>query len=335
MADEPLVSAEEVASVLSAPDGEEERASASIAAGDVANYSLRRPATIAPDDEPRAREQMEKLAIALAKVLARELGSAIEVELQGFQQQTAGSAAQGLADPVWTLGFLDARGSGGAALVLDPTAALTLVELALGGHGTAAADGRPPTALERRLLGSLAGLVIPRLNQTGGFDFSGGRFETGGIPATIAVSGEVVGVGLLKLKLGDSEKNGVLAVTPGLLRGAEDEEVVPAEPGPVAPLLEKVTVDVRPVLAAGRVSLKDLTSLSPGDVLRFEVDAGEELQLRVRGQTVFGGRVTRDDRGARFSVAWRRGVPGPDGSERPAADAQKINEPTTEARSNE
>jgi flagellar motor switch protein FliM len=320
MADEPLVSAEEVASVLSSPDDSNEGPPAA-AAGETVVYSLRRPATIAPDDEATARERLEVLAQALAAALSRELGSEIELDLQGFQQQTAGTAAEGLAEPAWTLGFLR-DGAGGAALILDPTAALTLVELALGGHGTSAADGREPTPLERRVLGGLAGLILPRLNKMNGFDFTEVAFRTGGIPRSLAVPGEMVGLGLLKLKFGDSEKNGVLAVTPGMLRSSDVDGVEEQlQPGPIAPLLEKVVVDARPVLGAGRVSLRDLESLKPDDLLRFEVDADRRIQLRVRGQGVFSGRIARDETGAAYTIDWRRGQPA--GTPAPGAQVEE------------
>lgn len=289
MAEQPLISAEEVASVLGTGDAQPE-------AGDDAaldtGFSLRRPIGIAPGDEARARERLLEYCGWLTRAVGRELDSVIEIELKGFQQRQVRVALESMSAPLWLLTFA-ADGGGGLVLVLEAPCALALVELAMGGVGNFRAEPRDPTPLERRVMGGLSDALCKRLNEKARVKFQGAEFRIGAVPARLAAPGETVGAGLLSLKVAGIEHRGFLLGTASLLREAEVENPSSGRIGPLARRLVRVPVEARPVLRAGRVSLCDLMALRPGNVLRLEPAEDALLELRVGGESPLFGRISR------------------------------------------
>ncbi len=311
MAKEPLLSSEEVASVLSTeeqndtdagktPDGSAEERGSTV-------YSLRKPVAIAPECETSARQRLEMFANCVETVLQKDLEAEIGIEIQGFQQEQAATAVGSLPQPAWVLSFPHSEG-GGISLALDPTCALSLVELALGGAGNTAASGRAPTPLEQRVLTNLCGALSGPLSKISKTSFDSGMFSTPGFPAVVAAPGQTVGIGLLKIKIAETDRNGLIMGTAGLLRD-------PGKPrgdealhiGALHRQLERVQVEARPVLRAGSVSLSDLAKLEPGAVLGLEAPEDQSLELRVEGNGLFRGHVSRGEDGPAFEVNWRRG----------------------------
>ena len=107
MAEEPLVSPEEMESVLATEDAPETRA-AEDASG---RYSLRRPVAIAADAEAAARARIEQLAASLATTLSEELEMPIEIQVSGFQQQQVRTAVGSITEPSWVLSFAGGDGA--------------------------------------------------------------------------------------------------------------------------------------------------------------------------------------------------------------------------------
>lgn len=305
MADEPLLRPEEVASVLSREACEESAAKPGSAV-----YSLRRPVLIAPDEEPAAREHLERYARGLEQILQHELDAQVRFRIQGFQQEQAGAAVEMLPKPAWILTFLRQEG-GGLALALDPTCALSLVELALGGAGNMAACGREPTPLESRVLGNLCASVTEPLGARCGTKLVRGTLEIGRLHGRLAMPGETVGVGLLKIQIAEKERSGLLLATPNLLKQAPGPRPRSSglRLGPLAARLALVPVEVRPVLKAGFAALSDLMELRPGALLNLEPPESAPLDLRVAGRRLFSGQVIRTAGAPAFRVSRRRGRP--------------------------
>lgn len=303
----PLLSADEVAGVLSGMSTERTESGDAVTA---LPYSIREPVAIPPEAETAARERIGALAGALTEALAREIDAPVGLEIDGFQQQRAHAILSALPSPAWILAF--ARpGGGGAALVLHPGLAMAMVEAALGGTGKPPEAHRAPTAAERRTLSRVAAALARPLGSAMGSEFASASVEVGRVPQAVASAGETVGVGLLRMRLAESERAALLMVTPALLtRGVAQEETVDWKPGPLAKRLEKVRFDVRPVLSAGRVSLSDVSKLHPGAVLRLDAPTHTEFVLHVADQPVFRGRIDRSETGAAFAATWRRGRPG-------------------------
>ncbi len=333
MSEKPLVSPEELASVLS-DDGHDEapREDAAPAAPSTDRYSLRRPLAIPPDAETVAKRRLAETARTLAGCLSATLDAAFDLEVHGFQQQQVRAAIDRLSGPAWVLAFGAGDGgsggpSGGIALGLDPSSALAVVELVLGGSGTYSAEGRMPTRLETRVMEKLARHLARDLGAKLDRPLGVAAFQVGAAPRAVASPGEMVGAGLLRIRISGSERNGVLLVTPDLLRetGGDDEPAAhaPGAPGPLARKLLPLRFEARPVLRAGVSTLDELSNLTAGSILRLDAPADAPLELRVGGVPLFAGRIDRSESGAAFRVERRR-VP-----DAPAAPGSK---PTTKGR---
>jgi flagellar motor switch/type III secretory pathway protein FliN len=150
--------------------------------------------------------------------------------------------------------------------------------------------------------------LVGPLAQSADLTVRGAVFRTVAVPESLAAPGQTVGVGLLGIDLAGHQCTGLLLATPNLLRtetDGQDEHLHTI--GPLAERLERVRVEVRPVLAAGRVTLADLAELAPGAVLRLDVAVDAPIELRVAGRSCFRGTIARDADGTRFRVDWRRG----------------------------
>jgi hypothetical protein len=304
MAREPVLRPEEVASVLGDIGGAMPSADATALA-----WSMRRPVVIAPDVEPAARKRLEELARALGEALGFELDAEVGIEVQGFQQEQAGVAFDTLPKPAWVLSFL-CKESGGVSLALDPTCALALLELALGGAGNTAASVRQPTPLESRVLSNLWSALTVPYGVRCAIAFAAGRFDVGRLPERLAMSGETLGVGLLRMKIADNEHTALMLASPTLLRiDPTHAKPIGARRGALAARLARVRVAARPVLRGGVLPLADLLALQPGDVLTLKPPADADLELRIAEHTPLLGRIARQGTEAHFRVRWRRGVP--------------------------
>lgn len=314
MSEGPLLRPEEVAGVLSgAPEVPGPPAAPPAAAGPLP-YSLREPVAVPPAAEPEARRRIEALSARIEHGLRGQIGPEVALTVDGFQQQRTATALGALPAPAWVLEFAGA--GGGLALALAADTGLALVERVFGGSGAQAASGREPTPLEQRVMRALAEQAARELTALLGGGAARAGFCCGGVSAAVAAPGETVGVGLLRVRLAAGERNALLLAPAGvLLPRREPAARPPGAVGPLAALVARARVPVRPVLRAGRLSLDELARLAPGTVVRLDAAEATPFELRVAGRTAFVGAVARRDERSAFSVKLRRGpaAPGKEG----------------------
>ena len=301
MSDEPILRPEEVAGVLGG-DASQGAAPIESAADGPQPYSLREPVAIPPSAEADARQTLERIVAAFAEVFRSEAKGGIELTLDGMQQQRTSAALSVLPPPAWVVSLARSDG-GGVALALNPAVGLALVDLALGGTGSSPEAVREPTPLEGRVLSRLIGAAAKRLEEIVGEPLRPRRLEVGKLPGVVAAAGETVGVGLLRLKICETDYTSLMLVTASLLLPARRKTIAqPRPPGPMARRLRAVPVEVRPVLRAGRVGIRDLMTLGSGKVLRLDSPANARFELRVFGTTVEHGSIVREDDRSVFTV---------------------------------
>ena len=169
-----------------------------------------------------------------------------------------------------------ACGLAGSCLLVVPRAgAVALADLLMGGVGEP--DERPANRLEQTLL---VRHLVPALRPLAG------ALAEHGVDGLVAEdvtddplptgTGEVVAV-LLETALPSGESVRVVLCLPARsLLPAEPEPELPA-PGPADAVLGDVPVTVSVRLPATSVSAADLDDLAPGDVLRLDPEAVEQL----------------------------------------------------------
>jgi flagellar motor switch protein FliM len=264
-------------------------------------YSLREPLAIPPHAQEAARFTLERIVSVLNDTIRSK--AEIEIRLDDLQQQTAHAALAVLPPPAWVAGLVRG-GSGGLLLALPPTVGLALVELALGGSGVLPEEGREPTPLESRVLRRLLASASSRLEEVVGATLESAECETGQIPRSIASAGETVAVGLLRFHVGESDHAALLLATAALLlpETAPRKERGAVGCGPLAALVGRIPLAVRPVLCAGSIGFRDLMALETGSVLRLDVGEDAILELRAEGEPVVRGRVVRQADRSVFAV---------------------------------
>jgi flagellar motor switch protein FliM len=305
---------EEVSEVLANGSGDGDAAPEQDGRNEPKPFSLREPVAIPPEAEPFAKETLEKVVVALNEVVRSEADIECEMTLDGLQQQRSAAALSVMPAPVWVTA-LRCSGGGGLALALHPTVGLALVEAALGGSGSLPEEGREPTRLESRVLGWFFSRAADRLETLLGRKLSSAGTAIGEVPTQVASPGETMGVGLLRVKIGEQERSCLLMASAALLLPARKSTADKSsrEPGPLAVKLDKVPLETRAVLQAGRVSLNDLMSMESGKVMRLDASEDSILELRVAGQMVAHGRIVRTGEQHNFAVERRVGSPAPEG----------------------
>jgi flagellar motor switch protein FliM len=304
MSEGPVLRPEEIAGVLSGVDAAAGAPVGAPPAGPMP-YSFREPLAIPKEAEAPARKRLEDAAAAIGESLRTELGTEIAIELDAFQQQRSQAAVSAIPPPAWLLSF-GLRGGGGVALALAPATALSLFERALGGAGSAADASRGPTALESRVMAKILPRMAAGLSRSMGVELTPVGLASAELPAQVASPGEVLGVGLLRIKSSQGERAALVLATCGLLVPAQKRASAGARKvGPLAAPLERVRLEIRPALDAGFVMVSELAELVPGAVLRFDVAADAALELRVRERPLFSGRIVRDGKGSAFAVSRR------------------------------
>jgi len=302
MSEEPVLRPEEIAGVLSGTPDDPTLDAGSPADSGPQVYSLKEPVAIPASAERTARQTLERIAAALGAVLRAEADAGIELTVDGLQQQRTEAALSVLPPPAWVVS-LARPGGGGLALALHPAVALALVDLALGGQGRPGESGREPTELENRVLSRLIGSAAEPIAGVLGESVRAATLDVGAVPSNVATGGETVGVGLLRFKIGEEDHASLLLVTAALLLPSRSPSAgEPRPPGPLASRLERVALDVRPVLRAGRVGMRDLVELERGKVLRLDAAEDTLFDLRVADHNVIRGRIVRQDERSVFAI---------------------------------
>jgi flagellar motor switch protein FliM len=298
MSERPVLSPEEVAGVLAGGE-------VAAAPAGPTPYSFREPIAIPKEAEPEARKRVDAAAAEIQETLRTELGAEVGIEVDAFQQQRAAAAVSAIPPPAWLLSFAK-PGGGGVALVLPAATALALLERALGGAGAAAETSRGPTALESRVMARILPRMAAALGKALGVELASAGLGVGELSPQVATPGEVLGVGLLRVRQGEGERSALLLASAPLLVPPKARAASVRGIGPLASALGPVRLEARPVLDAGLVMVSELAELEPGTVLRFDVAEDAALDLRVRSLPIFAGRIVRDAQGgSAFAVARR------------------------------
>lgn len=305
MSEEPVLRPEEVAGVLS-KDGEP---ATKPSASGPQPYSLREPVAIPASAEAEATRTLARIVAAFNDVLRGESAGQVEIGLDGLQQHRAEVALSALPAPIWVCSLVR-PGGGGVSLALHPVVALALVDLVLGGAGEIPEEGREATPLEARVATKIVASAAKPIAEVLGVEPKPLELRIGEVPPEVAAAGETVGVGLLRLKIGEGDHSSLLLVTASLLLPSTRRTVADEvrAPGPLAPRLDAVGLETRLVLRAGRVSAGDLVALREGQVLRLDAPEDAGFDLRVSGCTVAHGSIARRDGGTSFTVQQRVGV---------------------------
>jgi flagellar motor switch protein FliM len=232
----------------------------------------------------------------LAKTLAALSGLPCQVKLESLTpQKLTGSD---------TSVYLSATAGGGRFLLaFSRTSAWLLLDRLLGGSGNGeAAPNRPHSGIEKNILSRLlAGPVLARYSEIWGritpVTFSIEEFvdDVYSVPGLSAATETVTAVFSLKLDAAEGELAVILPFSflkplmPELdmAKLLNSEQATGKTAGDKA--LLGIAVNLRVFLGRIEIKVKDLNSLTHGDVLRLDTRPEDEVTIEIEGQPRFAG----------------------------------------------
>ncbi len=246
-----------------------------------------------------------RLAESLQRVMTSMLGVATTVHNEAPEIVT-GRALHGIAQAAPTLVRLAVRtprGEGRALLILDTRLTFTLIARLFGSTDLDAAPQTPraPTNLERRILLQALGPILHELDhQLEPRDFF--RFAPCGVePRLDLVPGFAPDTTALhvpfSLTLGEHLASFSLAFSGDLLERLRDAMPAPepARGGTLAQAMHGVPLTITVELGETTLTLQQLTSLRPGQVLTLDRGPHDEVPVQIEGLPCWMGLPVHDD----------------------------------------
>lgn len=290
-----LLSQEEVDALLATfePEGDKTGLSPELP------FDLRAPLVLAGERLALVQASCEKIATSFAESITLLLVAERPVRgtFTGLLQQPSTTVLGTLA-PGEPLGVLvDENNEPVGGVSIHAELALALVDRLQGGDGMAQEGPRPLSPVESRLFEGVLDKLIPFLDRetplgpvrAGGLDLDpifGRLASRGGTLATAQFRLTTpVGDAICRLLMTPVLTNRLVADAP--LR-REDRA-----PAALVEALEKVPVQIEPVITGASLRLSDISRLAPGHVVQLEVREHEALGLRFNGCLLAEGALRR------------------------------------------
>lgn len=273
---------------------EEARALAQALAGDasearrpthVESRQFDRPLRLSVAESNALREKLRRSLPELARDLAPVMRGAPAIELVELTEAHADTVHQGLVEPFAVLRF-EVDGQPGW-LVWDCSAALAMLDVALGAAEPGKSGARAFTSIERAMFPRTLQAAMTRLGKILGLNVTGvaaaqtldmlGHWRQGGEksePQRLSITLSIDGPG------GPSQWRVFMPGVVGSPRSAARAE----KPVPLPVHLSDVAVEVRAHLGANEVPLAELLALEVGDVIPLRLPVGEPLSVLVEDQ---------------------------------------------------
>ena len=296
----------------------------------VAKYDLSTPAPLPREAGKRLLAQKETIAeqmrIALRKVLRLRTEVAVEAPVVARVRHFA-TFADGKA---WWYGggAKDDPAGKGVLLGCSPGLVHVAIDRTLGGPGTGAAPGKPPTAIEFEFGMRFVRDVFQAL--CGALHFA---------PLALAVTPhQPLNEPLLtympdreepfariswKVKVHDQEHELLLCIARRLLEAAEPkQEVARAAGGALSGPVAAASIELLVELARCRLKIEKTARLAKGDIVLFDLPPGEPIEVKVQGKARFRARLGTHD--GRYAIEVTDVIgeePAPAAATKPAAPA--------------
>lgn len=277
-------------------------------------YDFRRPDKFNKDHLRTVSMVFENYARLLGSVFAASLRTAFHASLASVDQQTYGEFTRSLDDPAVLALFGMAPLQGTAAVALEPNVAFPMLDRMLGGPGQTVDKPRPLTEIEQTVMERLFRTFLQHLGDSweaiAPVKTRLEGLESNPLFAQIASPNDVCIVVSVAIEVG-SHRGLATFCFPYLLlepimsklsarnwmsasQGEERQETLAT----AQHQLVQAPVTVTAELGQAELTLREFVSLEPGDVIRLNRLASEELDVHVGGRHTFravagtaGGRI--------------------------------------------
>jgi flagellar motor switch protein FliM len=305
---EKILTQEEIDALFRATQGRNaERPKSAVANRASTACNFRQSATISKDQLRSVSQLHETFARNLTYALGAYLRVAFEVNLVSAEQLSYGEFLQRIPEVTYLVSMILRPMEVAAAIEIDLPLAFPIIDLLLGGPGRAEGTVREITEIEEEILESVVKVIGRELETTWHsalevqFCFDQ-RLRQAEISRLMAPNEKVLS---LSFEIRMPEARGMLnvalpaAVSNALLRKLTQQAVYRRQRGTTESIvqirrhLDRCVFPVELVLPEGRVSVSQLLSLEPGEVLKLGCALSEAADVLVSGKRLFRAHPVR------------------------------------------
>jgi flagellar motor switch protein FliM len=265
-------------------------------------------------DSPRQRlirSAHESFARSLGAALSAFLETEIDVSLEQLALTTAGEFKKTLATPACLVSFELVPRSDWALLSFDHVAVFSLLEILLGSDTAATpAEPRALTDIEWSLLEEVVRVLVLRLGEAWR-QFHEVEFKVQALESDpAALGGPDAGASLVDLQFGlriAGQSCGFRVAVAQAFLDAGEEQAVTVEPVAAdamrnLALLGTAKVDLEVLLEGPTLIFQELSSLEPGDVIRFDYPLEKPVRAVINGAVSIPGTILPSGRKRAFRI---------------------------------
>lgn len=275
---------------------------------EVSLYDFRRPESVSKDQMRALQAIHEAFARNFGASLSGFLRTMVEVRVATTEQLTYSEFVQSLPSPTCFNLLSASQLSGQLCLEISPLIVFPIVDRLLGGtNADIFIPQRPLTSIETRLTDRILNRALKNLTEAW-HDLIEVNFELAATESNpnlvqIVAPNEVVVVIGFEIKVGARAGTMSLCIPFNVIEpvigklGAQSWLAYSRSPAStaqqrwVAKNIERAHVGVRVYLGEAGMSVKELVSLAPGDLIKLDKLVSQDFVLRVEGRNKFAGRL--------------------------------------------
>lgn len=271
---------------------------------EVRGYDFKRPERVSKDQMRSLQTLHEGFARNFGASLSGFLRTIVEVKVASCEQMTYGEFIAGLPNPT-SFNLIDAKPlEGQMCLEISPLIIYPIIDRLLGGtNQDLFIPQRPMTAIETRLIGKMTGRGLAALNEAWAgikqIDFQVAATESNPQLVQIVPPNEVVVVVGFELKMGTRAGTMNLCIPYNVIEPVMEELAAQSwfsnartartrdTQRHIERTLSRAFLTVTGLLGETTISLRDLQSMSVGDIISTEKAMSQPAVLLVEGEKKF------------------------------------------------
>lgn len=267
-------------------------------------YNFLRPSRVSKEHVRGLLLLHEEWANLVSASLSAMTRSIVEVELESVEQIAYSEYVAAMSPPTCAFLFRMEPLEGGAVLDLNAGAAFVMMDRLLGGQGQGVPAPRELTEIERAVVQRVGQRALEDLQQAwqkiGAFSLRPANLETNPTLIQVTAPNEIVLVATFQLKMGEVLAGMTLGY-PYLLLEPIVERLgglrwTPAKAGDgcrplIARALAHTALDVRACLGRGRLRVRDVLGLAPGQLVPLAARRETPVSVLLNDVPKYGGRL--------------------------------------------
>jgi flagellar motor switch protein FliM len=242
----------------------------------------------------------EKFALNVTTALELYLGGTLQLKLQSLEQMAIGDYVSGIASNSYLVSCALNVMENNFLIEMDNVLVFPIIDLLLGGAGTALEDARELTDIDEEIMQSVTVLIVKQIErawQTLNLSLAPGRCIKPAMIQQVFMMNEKLVVLMYEMTVGETTGSFKIVLPTSFvgfllrhLKAAQSKKVSSIRPLRTSSLRERI-LDCEFVVAADmtkvRVPVKDLIDLKPGMILKMKAPVKKQGRLTVEDVEIF------------------------------------------------